>query len=82
VPMSVNCGESNWAKAASLGNASHGCDRQLKPRRDGAWHIAAVVIGGTGQSTLGVVRSLSRANGPVTPPEETASARAMRSRCG
>jgi hypothetical protein len=61
VAMSVNCGEATGAKAATFGNASHGCERRFKTRRVGSWRIPAIIIGGTGPGTLSVVRRLSRA---------------------
>lgn len=74
--MSVNSGES---KNVVSGNADLGSYRGFKPRQGGEARIPAVIIGGRGPGTMGMVRSLGRADIPVILLDEDAYSPAMHS---
>jgi D-aspartate ligase len=73
--MSVNSGESNSTKSIGRGSYSGS-----KPRPGDAARIPAIVVGGTGPGTLGLVRSLGQADIPVILLNENAFAPAMHTR--
>jgi D-aspartate ligase len=74
--MRVNSGESD---NVASGDAQVGSYRGFKPRQGGGARIPAVIIGDRGPGTLGMVRSLGRADIPVILLDENAFSPAMRS---
>jgi predicted ATP-grasp superfamily ATP-dependent carboligase len=79
--MHLDLREGSRLKRASVGDAVKPRDGRFSSRRKPA-DIPAVVLGGTGPGTLGVVRSLSRAGVPVILLNDSAFSPAMHSRYG
>jgi predicted ATP-grasp superfamily ATP-dependent carboligase len=74
--MSVNPVET---ETLISGNAAAETYREFVPRRGGGARIPAVIIGGKGPGTLGMVRSLSRADIPVILLDKNSFSPAMHS---
>jgi D-aspartate ligase len=80
--MNFDPGESKSADVKASGDPSCCSGRRFKLRKHSGARIPAVVVGGRGAGTLGVVRSLSQADIPVILLDESALAPGMHTRYG
>jgi D-aspartate ligase len=77
--MNYRSPESSLAEAAIAGRGGR---RWLQPGRNLLYNVPAVVVGGNGPGTLGIVRSLARADVPIILLDENALMPAIHSRYG